>query len=153
MDRHLGCSVLIENPSAYLTFTHSTFTEPDFLSCLVEATDCRLLLDLNNAVVTCYNTGVCLQDWMTAFPLNYVREIHLAGHAEKILDGGVRLKIDDHGCVIPNSVLSLLGDVMKKCSAPILIEWDTNIPSFRTLMNEVVRVDEHLQRDVQRVDA
>lgn len=153
LQQALGCPILIENPSSYVMFKHSTFSEPDFLYHLVDITGCHLLLDLNNAVVTCHNTGMCLQDWIAAFPLESVREIHLAGHTESTLEDGTRLKIDDHGCAISAAVLSLLADTSEKCTAPILIEWDTNVPPFRIVMGELMRVHSLLQREPDVAEA
>ena len=53
----LGRRILIENPSSYLTFAHSTMSEPEFLGALVAMTDCGLLLDINNVHVAPKTTG------------------------------------------------------------------------------------------------
>src|SRR6476469_7135987 len=44
----LGRRILIENPSSYLRFRHSTIAEPELLAALVERTGCGLLCDVNN---------------------------------------------------------------------------------------------------------
>ena len=48
----LGRRILIENPSSYLRFRHSTIPEPEFLAELVRRTGCGLLCDVNNIFVT-----------------------------------------------------------------------------------------------------
>src|SRR4051812_19843802 len=49
----LGCRILLENPSRYLAFRHSTIAEPDFLNEVARRTGCGLLCDVNNIFVTC----------------------------------------------------------------------------------------------------
>ncbi len=52
MQNVLGRTMLLENPSAYLTFETSTMSELDFLSEIVRRTGCGLLLDINNVFVS-----------------------------------------------------------------------------------------------------
>ena len=92
----LGRRILIENPSSYLRFRHSTIAEPELLAALVERTGCGLLCDVNNIFVTAHNLGLDPVAYLDALPADAVGEIHLAGHAVNDADGHVVL-IDDHG--------------------------------------------------------
>src|SRR5207244_3750169 len=47
----LGRPLVLENPSSYVEFQTSTMPEAEFLTRLAEGSDCRLLLDVNNAYV------------------------------------------------------------------------------------------------------
>ncbi len=49
---YLQREILIENPSSYVKFQHSTISEWEFLTEVQKRTDCRLLLDLNNVYVS-----------------------------------------------------------------------------------------------------
>lgn len=51
----LGRSILIENPSLYLQFNHTTLKESDFLNHLCQETECGILLDINNISVSSFN--------------------------------------------------------------------------------------------------
>jgi uncharacterized protein (UPF0276 family) len=53
-----GRQVLIENPSRYLAFRHSTIPEAEFLGELARRTGCGILLDVNNIFVTCTNLAL-----------------------------------------------------------------------------------------------
>src|SRR5207248_1553246 len=44
--------ILVENPSGYLRFEHSTLEEAEFLTALAQRTGCGLLCDVNNIHVT-----------------------------------------------------------------------------------------------------
>ena len=53
----LGRRVLVENPSTYLQFAHSTMPEAEFLVEVVRRTGCGLLCDVNNIFVSARNHG------------------------------------------------------------------------------------------------
>ena len=52
VQERLGRRILVENVSSYLTYRHSTMSEPEFLTALAERADCGLLLDVNNVFVS-----------------------------------------------------------------------------------------------------
>jgi uncharacterized protein len=87
--------ILVENLSAYVAFTQSTMSEPEFLNEIVKRTGCGLLLDINNVYVSAHNIGIDPYAYVAALPSDAIGEIHLAGHARNdTLDG--RVLIDDH---------------------------------------------------------
>ena len=136
----LGRPVLIENPSHYLA-QHDPLQEVDFIAQLQRETGCRLLLDLNNVVVSCHNVGCSPAAWLERFPFAAVEEIHLAGHSERPLDNGDTLLIDDHGSPCSDHVLALYGAVLRRAGPrPTLIEWDNNLPAWPVLLAELRRV-------------
>ncbi len=77
----LGRPMLLENPSSYLAFDASTMDEIEFIRRVVAATGCGLILDVNNVFVSASNLGFSAGEYVAAFPLEAVGEIHLAGHA------------------------------------------------------------------------
>lgn len=132
----LGLRVLIENPSTYLTFPHSTIPEPDFLNALAARTGCGLLLDVNNVYVSAHNNGWDAEAYLDAIDPGHVGEIHLAGHARRYIEGS-HLLIDDHGAAVCPDVWALyerlIGNIGPR---PTLIERDNNIPPFADLETE-----------------
>ena len=72
--------ILLENPATYVLFRESTMSEPDFIRTVARRTGCGLLLDVNNVYVSATNHGYCPMQYLAAFPLGAVEEIHLAGH-------------------------------------------------------------------------
>jgi uncharacterized protein (UPF0276 family) len=143
----LGREMLLENPSSYLAFTESTWTEPDFLREIARRTGCGLLLDVNNVFVSATTLGFRPQDYIAAFPLDQVGEIHLGGHDEDFDDHGAPLLIDSHGREVADPVWSLLDTtLMASGPRPVLIEWDTDVPDWPTLSAEAVRAHRALQK-------
>jgi uncharacterized protein (UPF0276 family) len=138
---HLGRSLLIENPSGYLRFRHSSIPEAEFLSALAARTGCGILCDVNNVYVSAHNLGFDPHAYLDALPASRVREIHLAGHAANDADGR-RILIDDHGGRVVDAVWTLYARAVRRFGpAPTLIEWDTALPPLDDLLAEARRAD------------
>jgi hypothetical protein len=142
---HLGCRMLLENPSTYVAFETSTMHEIDFLKAIVRRTGCGLLLDVNNVEVSCVNHARDPVAYLDAFPVEAVGEIHLGGHAEDADEHGRRLLIDAHDRHVAPDVWALYAHVLRAAGPlPTLIEWDNDVPPLETMMEEVVRAEEVL---------
>ncbi|WP_299676866.1 DUF692 domain-containing protein [uncultured Roseobacter sp.] len=136
----LGCQMLLENPSSYLAFAESTWSETEFLTELVKRTGCGLLLDVNNVFISATNLGLSARAYIEAFPLHAVGEIHVGGHDEETDDHGAPLLIDSHGKPVVDPVWALLDITLAKSGArPVLVEWDTDVPDWPTLRSEAER--------------
>jgi uncharacterized protein (UPF0276 family) len=132
----LGQPILIENPSTYTAFEVSEMTEAEFLTALARKTGCGLLLDVNNVYVSALNHGF---DYIDAFPVEYVGEIHLAGHFETKDNAGAPLLIDAHDGPVHDAVWALF---VRRCGpVPILIEWDNDIPALAVLVAEAEKAN------------
>jgi len=126
--------ILLENPATYIRFAHSTIPEPEFMHEIVRRTGCALLLDINNIYVSAINHGSDpLQD-LSIFPIEHVREIHLAGHAESS-EGSRPLLIDAHGSPVADPVMALYARTIAEAGPiPTLIEWDNDVPQWPQLL-------------------
>ena len=132
----LGQSILIENPSSYLRFRHSTIPEPEFLAELARRTGCGLLCDVNNIYVTAWNLGLDAIVYLDALPTATVIEIHVAGHARNDADSQTIL-IDNHGSHVAPPVWTLYHEALQRFGpVPTLVEWDTDIPELPILLAE-----------------
>jgi len=135
----LGRSILIENPSSYVTFAQSTIPEWEFCVEAAKRSGCGLLLDVNNIHVSGRNHGYAPLDFLNAIPGDLVGEIHIAGHADMDFDGDPVL-IDDHGSTVTDDVWTLLDEALKRVGPkPILMEWDLNLPPLDVLMGEAAK--------------
>jgi uncharacterized protein (UPF0276 family) len=136
----LGRRMLLENPSSYLAFEESEMAETDFLRELVARTGCGLLLDVNNVFISATNLGTSPQDYIAAFPLDSVGEIHLGGHDEETDEHGAPLLIDSHGKPVVDPVWALLDHTLARSGPrPLLIEWDNDVPDWPVLAAEADR--------------
>ncbi|MDP5216848.1 DUF692 domain-containing protein [Ruegeria sp. 2205SS24-7] len=143
----LGRSMLLENPSSYLAFAESTWSEPNFLRELARRTGCGLLLDVNNVFVSATNLDFSPQEYIDAYPLEKVGEIHLGGHDEDEDDHGHPLLIDSHGREVVDPVWALLDYVLERSGPkPVLVEWDTDVPDWPVLQAEAARAHAALER-------
>lgn len=126
----------IENPTLYLHIDGHDWAETDFLAELVRRTGCTLLLDVNNVYISTHNLGTRAEDYLDAFPLHAVAEIHLAGHhADPEL--GQALLIDSHDAPVADAVWALYRRVIETTGPlPTLIERDDQLPALEVLLAE-----------------
>jgi uncharacterized protein len=129
--------ILVENPSTYLRYTHSTVPEWEFLAAVAARTGCGILCDVNNIYVSASNHGFDPSTYLAALPAAAIGEFHVAGHALRALPGGRTLRIDDHGSRVSSAVWTLLAEALARFGPrPTLIEWDTDIPPLEVLLEE-----------------
>lgn len=142
----LDRQILLENPSTYLAFEESTYTEIDFIAAIVRRTGCGLLLDVNNAYVASINQQWDPLAYLDAYPLYAVQQIHLAGHAQQSDGAGRPLLIDTHDRHVDDVVWNLFARVIRQTGPlPTLIEWDSNLPDWTTLAAEAAHADAVMQ--------
>jgi len=133
----LGRPLLVENPSTYIQYDHSTIPEWEFLSSLASRTGCGLLCDVNNIYVSATNHGWNPHEYLLALPAQAIGEIHLAGHTARRLESGDQLLIDDHGSRVAEDVWRLYSRALELFGpVPTLVEWDNNVPTLEVLLAE-----------------
>lgn len=143
----LGRKLLLENPSTYVAFEKCDMEETVFISEIVQRTGCGLLLDVNNVFVSATNHAFSPEQYLAKFPLRYVEEIHLAGHATEQDDEGAPLLIDSHDRAVCDEVWALYENVLETIGAiPTLIEWDNDVPEWSVLKQEAHLADVILDR-------
>jgi len=138
----LGRRMLLENPSTYLAFAESTWSEPDFIAEIARRTGCGLLLDVNNVHVASTNQQWDPVAYIDAYPLAHVQEIHLAGYAREADDKGRPLLIDTHDRPVDQIVWGLFEQAIASLGpVPTLIEWDADVPAWPGLKAEAERAE------------
>ncbi len=150
---YLRRRILVENPSSYLRYRHSTIPEWEFLAAVARRTGCGILCDVNNIYVSACNHQWDPLAYIAALPLAAIGEIHLAGHSVRELEGGQTLRIDDHSSRVIPEVWSLYGEALSRFGPlPTLIEWDTNVPALEVLLDEAGRAEGLLRPLREKVD-
>lgn len=133
---HLGRTILLENPSSYLDFNINTMRESTFMNRAAQRTGCDILLDVNNIYVQAENHQFDPYAYLAEITPSKVKEIHLAGHIRHETDTRPLL-IDTHNRPIADPVWALYEQALTRFGAvPTLIEWDQDMPSFATLIDE-----------------
>lgn len=150
----LGRSIALENATHYRSDIQHQLTEADFWSEVLTRTQCKLLFDVNNALLSAHNLQQPAEealDWLKSIAPSSVAQLHLAGYVSDPLLGDV-LRIDNHGSPIApetwaayEQVLAYLGPV------PTLIEWDNHVPEFDVLMQSRAQAMVHWRRASQEL--
>jgi len=137
---YLGAPIALENPSTYVEFAGSTLREWEFLSALTAETGALLLLDVNNVHVSAFNHGFDAHEYLRGIPMDRVAQFHVAGHTHC----GTHI-IDSHIGPVPDPVWDLLAEARALgADAPVLLEWDAEIPEFSVVHAEARRADQYL---------
>jgi uncharacterized protein len=137
-----GRRILVENPSTYMQFRHSTIPEWEFMAAVAARTGCGILCDVNNIYVSAKNHGWDPSAYLAALPSDAIGEIHLAGHSVRQFADGGTLRIDDHGSRVIGEVWSLYEEALRRFGpVPTLIEWDQNVPPLDVLVEEARHAD------------
>jgi uncharacterized protein len=136
----LEAPLVLENPSSYVEFAGTLLKEWDFLKGVVELSDAGILLDVNNVYVSAKNHGFSPESYLAALPMERVVQIHVAGHT----DYGTHA-IDTHVGPVPDPVWQLLARARELgANAPVLLEWDAEIPPLAVVHAEAERAREFL---------
>lgn len=136
----LGRNILLENISYYFQYKNSDFEEADFITEVCRRSGCDLLLDVNNVYVNSVNHGFEARLFLDRLPLEKVKQLHLAGPSQE--EGYL---FDTHSTPVPKEVWSLFQYLTKKnLKAPVIIEWDQDIPAFQVLESEIKEVLQYL---------
>lgn len=134
--------LIIENVS-YYTPVAAEMSEQAFISAIVNESDCRLLLDVNNVYVNAFNHRYDAKKFISDLPLDKVAYIHMAGHEQVEED----LIIDTHGQAIISEVFDLFQWTLPQLKpVPILLERDFNFPEMTEIQKELTQLDTIAQR-------
>jgi uncharacterized protein (UPF0276 family) len=132
---YLGCRLLIENVSSYLTYADSCMSEWEFLSAVAARADCLILLDINNVYVSSFNHDFDPHAYLQGVPAERVQQFHIAGHRNH----GDYL-VDTHDEPVIEPVWQLYAEACRRFGAvSTLIERDDNIPPLAELLVELER--------------
>ncbi|HEY1535402.1 MAG TPA: DUF692 domain-containing protein [Polyangiaceae bacterium] len=143
----LGRPFALENITYYVHPGKPEMSELQFLQGVLEASDARLLLDVNNVYVNAQNHDFDPYAFIAGLPLERVVEIHVAGH--KTLDTG--LLLDSHGQAVADPVLQLLEWTIERAGpVPVLLERDNDVPELSELLAELSVLRELQTRALSR---
>jgi uncharacterized protein (UPF0276 family) len=126
--------MLIENVSSYMEFKDSKMTEWEFVTCVTEAADCGILLDINNVYVSAQNHHFDPMDYIKGIPNQRVAQYHIAGHLDK---GSYILDTHDHE--IRDEVWELYRQTIPHFeNVSLMLERDDHIPPLTELIDELM---------------
>lgn len=131
--------IAIENVSYYAHPGVQEMDEADFLLEVLDKSNAKLLLDVNNVFVNSKNHRFDARRFLDRMPSERVLQVHVAGHSVRP-DG---LIIDTHGEAVRDEVYALLEYALERIGpVPVLLERDQGFPAFAELAAEVRRLHE-----------
>ncbi|MGH9339778.1 MAG: MNIO family bufferin maturase [Acidobacteriota bacterium] len=141
-------SLVLENPSSYVTFQDSTMDEWEFITRVAEEADCGLLLDVNNVYVSSFNHDMDPVKFLASLPHERVVQFHLAGHSDYTTH-----LIDTHDNYVIDRVWELYRLAHRLTGGvSTMLEWDAKIPPFEVVHQEVLKAKRYAVESTQ-VDA
>jgi uncharacterized protein (UPF0276 family) len=132
----LGERIGLENVS-YYGAPSPEMSELEFVTAVLEAADCDLLLDVNNVYVNSINHRYDAEAFLAGLPADRICGFHVAGHFVEAPD----LRVDTHGDDVCDPVWTLLASAYRRFGpVPTLLERDFNIPPLAVLARETARI-------------
>jgi uncharacterized protein (UPF0276 family) len=143
---YLQRPLVLENPRTYIKFAASDIPEWEFLNQLVDQTNCKLLLDVNNVYVSAFNLGFDAKEYICKINHQAIVQLHLAGSTHC----GSHI-IDTHDQSVTDPVWDLY-DIAQTLTGGVssLLEWDSNIPEFADILKELEKARKITQLGYQR---
>jgi len=131
----LARPLVLENVSSYVAYRHSTMPEWEFLAEIARRCGAKLLLDLNNVLVSARNFGFDPMRYVEGIPASAVWQFHLANHSDR-----GHYAFDDHAGAVPPAVWALY-EVAIRHLGPVstLVEWDQDVPAWHELAAQARR--------------
>lgn len=137
----LDVPLALEPIAALFDWPEDEFSEPDFLTELLERTGALLLLDVANVHANAVNRGQDARAVIDRMPLDRVAYLHMAGGAEHP-DDPSGLYHDTHTDPVPPEVMSLLAHVVAHMPSPpaVMLERDGRYPPAAQLEAEFTAI-------------
>ncbi|HUG17196.1 MAG TPA: DUF692 family protein [Thermomicrobiales bacterium] len=133
----LSTPLLLENLDYCPGGAYEHVCEPSFISELLSATDCGLLLDLGHLQVTASHLGVRCEDMLDRLPLKRVVELHVSSPRVNERGG---LLYDAHATIVERD-LDLLRLVLARCSPRmVVLEFRQDEEQLRSQLLQLGRV-------------
>ena len=132
--------ILLENIAYTFMPPGQEMSEAQFVRGVIAASNCGLLLDLENVHANARNHGYDPIAYLEALPLDRAVEVHLAGGVEH--DG---IYADTHSRPVPEESWSLLEWLVPRTNLrAVVIERDNDLPPFEEILTEVRRASRML---------
>ena len=137
----VGSRPMVENISTLMEPPASDRSEVEWISSVIAASGCDLLLDLHNVHANGLNFGFDPIDYLDRIDPERIGAIHLAGGCWIDGAGDERRYLDDHLHDVPDPVYDLLVEVGARVRRPltVILERDGRFPPMRDLLWQLDR--------------
>lgn len=137
--------IALEPIAAIFDWPDEEFTEPDFVTEILDRTGALLLLDVANVYANARNRGRDPLADLLRFPLDRIAYVHVAGGSVGPDAQGVYH--DTHTDPVPPEVLALVADLCRQVRPPaLLLERDGHYPPADILRDELDAIADSADR-------
>ncbi len=125
--------LILENITYLMRFPSSEMSETEFISRVLEETDCGLLLDVTNLYINSQNFNFDWREYLDELPLERVVQLHFVGSHKH----GKHL-IDAHSHKTEKEIWQVFREVCARCDVKgAILERDGNFPPFAEILEEL----------------
>ena len=155
----VGSNPMVENIATLMEPPASACTELEWVSSVVAASGCALLLDLHNVYANSVNFGFDPIAYLDGLDPDRIGAIHLAGgcwiETGISAEAGERRYLDDHLHDVPDPVYRLLVEVGARVDKPltVVLERDGRFPPMSHLLWQLDRARAALAQGRRRLRA
>jgi len=150
----VGARPMVENISTLMEPPASDRSEVEWISSVIAASGCDLLLDLHNVHANSLNFGFDPLDYLDRLDPERIGAIHLAGGCWINTAGDEQRYLDDHLHDVPDPVYDLLAEVGARVRRPltVILERDGRFPPMSDLLWQLDRARAALAQGRLRAD-
>ena len=139
---YVSIPFILENVAATVLIPGAEFSEPAFLTEVLNRTGCGWLCDVTNLYTNAVNQKIDMVSYFDSWPWDRVVQMHLAG-GHRVDD----VLIDSHAYPVAPEVWRLLDEAIRRSSVRgILLERDERLPAFSSLLDELEQARTLLRR-------
>ncbi len=141
--KRISTPLILENITYNLQFPSSEMSEREFISTLLEQTDCGMLLDVTNLYINSMNLGYDWRYFLDSLPLERVIQLHFVGSQRH----GKRF-IDAHANKTEEEIWNVFDEVCVRCDIKgAILERDEDFPPFVEILKEVETARFHVSKN------
>lgn len=131
--KRIKTPLILENITYMMRFPSSQMSEGEFITKVLEETDCGLLLDVTNLYINSRNHDFDWRVFLDEIPLERVVQLHFVG-----LQKHQNLLIDAHANQTQSEIWEVFREVCARCDVKgAVLERDDNFPPFAEILNEL----------------
>jgi len=139
--------LILENITYDIRFPSSEMSEAEFITTILNETDCGLLLDITNLYINSTNFGINWQTVLDELPLERVVQLHFVG----LHRHGTRL-IDAHANRTNDEIWEVFRRVCGRANIKgAILERDENFPPFAEILDELKTAKDIYNRNLSPI--
>ncbi len=140
--KHINTPLILENITYMVRFPSSEMSEAEFITKILEETDCGLLLDVTNLYINSINFRFDWREFLDKIPLEKVVQLHFVGshkHGKKLIDA--------HSNKTEDEIWEVFREVCRRCYVKgAILERDGNFPPFEEILQEIQTARRFLEK-------